>query len=120
VTATALVDWYTARIRAHNDSGAELHAVVTVNPQARAEAKVTDEYLAATGNLLGPLHGVPVLVKDQVETAGIRTTFGSILSKIMSRRRTRRSSPNSGMPAPSFWPRRRCAISRPGGSRFPR
>ena len=53
--------------------------MVTVNPQARDDAARLDEYLAINGRLSGPLHGVPVLVKDQVETAGLRTTFGSIL-----------------------------------------
>jgi amidase len=78
-TAAELVDWYLARIEAHNHAGVELQAVVTVNPQARAEAVARDEFLATQGRLCGPLHGVPVLVKDQVETAGLRTTFGSIL-----------------------------------------
>lgn len=79
ITATELVDWYLARIEAHNLAGAELHAVVTVNPRAREDAIALDEFLAAEGKLVGPLHGVPVLVKDQAETAGLRTTFGSIL-----------------------------------------
>ena len=79
LTAVELVDWYLARIEANNNSGAQIHAVVTANPRARDDAAARDEYLAANGRLSGPLHGVPVLVKDQVETAGIRTTFGSIL-----------------------------------------
>ncbi len=78
-TGAELVDWYLARIAAHNLAGAELQAVVTVNPQAREEAIARDDFLAAEGKLCGPLHGVPVLVKDQAETAGLRTTFGSLL-----------------------------------------
>ena len=79
ITAAELVDWYLSRIEAHNLAGAELQAVVTVNPGARDQAVARDEFLAAEGKLCGPLHGVPVLVKDQAETAGLRTTFGSIL-----------------------------------------
>ena len=79
LSAAGLVDWYIARIQVHNQAGAEIQAVVTVNPLARDEAVARDEFLATEGNLFGPLHGVPVLVKDQAETAGLRTTFGSIL-----------------------------------------
>jgi amidase len=79
MTAAELVDWYLARIGAHNHSGVELQAVVTVNPRAREEAAARDEFFATYGQLAGPLHGVPFLVKDQIETAGLRTTFGSIL-----------------------------------------
>jgi Asp-tRNA(Asn)/Glu-tRNA(Gln) amidotransferase A subunit family amidase len=79
LTAVELVDWYLARIQAHNNAGAEIQAVVTVNPSAREEAAARDEFLATEGKFVGPLHGVPVLVKDQAETAGLRTTFGSKL-----------------------------------------
>jgi amidase len=79
IAVAELVDWYLARIEAHNLAGAELQAVVTVNPRAHEEAAARDEFLAAEGRLSGPLHGVPVLVKDQAETAGLRTTFGSRL-----------------------------------------
>jgi amidase len=79
LSAVELVDRYVARIRAHDQAGAQIQAVVTMNPRAREEAAARDDFLAATGELCGTLHGVPVLVKDQAEVAGLRTTFGSIL-----------------------------------------
>jgi aspartyl-tRNA(Asn)/glutamyl-tRNA(Gln) amidotransferase subunit A len=54
-----------------------LNAFITVlSEQARADAKKADEEIAR-GNYRGPLHGIPVTIKDMFETAGVRTTGGS-------------------------------------------
>ena len=60
----------------------KVNAIVTLVPedQLMAQAAAADE-AAANGKWLGPLHGLPVAVKDLHETAGIRTTFGSPLHK---------------------------------------
>jgi amidase len=73
ITSTAVTQWYLDRIAA---SG--LNAVVSINPAALDEATAADARFAAEG-LTGALHGVPVLVKDQAETVGIPTSFGSQL-----------------------------------------
>ncbi len=73
ITAHEVTQWYLDRIA---DSG--LNAVVTTNRRALDEAAELDRRWAA-GAPVGPLHGVPVLIKDQGETAGIPTSFGSEL-----------------------------------------
>jgi amidase len=78
LTCRALVEAYLRRIDAYDRNGPALNSIVTVNPGVLAEADRLDAQLAETKALVGPLHGIPVLVKDQVETAGIMTTFGSI------------------------------------------
>ncbi len=81
LTCRQLVETYIARIEAYDKAGPALNSIVTVNPRALGEADRLDAELASAGKLSGPLHGIPVLVKDQVETAGIVTTFGSIAAK---------------------------------------
>ena len=78
VTCAELVAGYLARIEAYDRSGPRINSIVTLNSHARDEAARLDAEFAQSGMLSGPLHGVPVVVKDQVETAGIMTTFGSI------------------------------------------
>lgn len=86
VSAQALVQMYMVQIDAHDQFGAELNAVVTVNQRALAEARSLDERLAATGELAGPLHGIPVVIKDCLETVDMPTSFGSeIFADYMAR-----------------------------------
>lgn len=78
LTCRALVGLYLARVRAYDQSGPRLNAVQTVNPRALQEADALDVTYAATGPA-GPLHCIPVLLKDQVETSDMPTTYGSAL-----------------------------------------
>lgn len=75
-SSAELTKWYLDRIATVDPA---LRSVVTVSPTALDEARHADAHHAETGALLGPLHGVPVLVKDQADTAGLRTTYGSRL-----------------------------------------
>ena len=77
VRCTQLVQWYLDRIGQYDRQGPAIHAVVNVNPRALEEAAALDRYLQEAGKLKGPLHGVPVLVKDQGETSFMPTTFGT-------------------------------------------
>lgn len=81
VSCSQLVDWYLERIERLDQGDAGLRAVVTVNPNAREEAAARDEVRSEVAGSLPPLFGVPVLIKDQGLTAGIRTTFGSTVFK---------------------------------------
>jgi Asp-tRNA(Asn)/Glu-tRNA(Gln) amidotransferase A subunit family amidase len=80
LTCRALVDGYLRRIEAYDKAGPRLNAVQTVNPRALQEADRLDAAFRASGPV-GPLHCIPVLVKDQVETSDMPTTYGSILFK---------------------------------------
>ena len=74
VSAVDVTEAYLARISALNG---EIRAYLTITDDlARQQAQEAASEIA-TGNYRGPLHGVPVAVKDQMYTAGIRTTGGS-------------------------------------------
>ncbi|MEN7343116.1 MAG: amidase [Pseudomonadota bacterium] len=73
LTSVELTQHLLDRIRAHTD----VNAFVTITAeQALSDAKHADNAFAA-GRDLGPLHGVPIAVKDLVDTHGVRTTYGS-------------------------------------------
>lgn len=78
LTVRSLVQAYLDRIEAIDRSGPALNSIITTNPKALDEAERLDRAYAESGNLTGPLHGVPVVVKDQAETVDMPTTFGSI------------------------------------------
>ena len=77
VTSVALVEGYLERIAALSTGGPAVNAVRCLAPDAAGRADELDAERRA-GRLRGPLHGVPVLVKDNVDVAGLPTTGGAL------------------------------------------
>lgn len=77
VSSRGLVDAYLARIQAYDQAGPRLNAIVMLNPRARDEAEALDRERADKGPR-GPLHGIPVLIKDNYDTAGMPTSGGAL------------------------------------------
>ena len=77
VTAKGLVDAYLARIQAYDQAGPRLNSIVLLNPRAREEADALDRERAEKGPR-GPLHGIPVLIKDNYDTADMPTSGGAL------------------------------------------
>jgi Asp-tRNA(Asn)/Glu-tRNA(Gln) amidotransferase A subunit family amidase len=78
LTCHALVQSYLDRIAAYDKAGPTLNAIQYVNPQALAQADSLDAVWKSKSPR-GSLHCVPVLLKDQVETSTMPTTYGSVL-----------------------------------------
>lgn len=72
----ALVQAYLARIIALDRNGPQLRSILELNPEARSEAAALDAERAA-GRLRGPLHGIPVVLKDNIDATPMATTAGS-------------------------------------------
>jgi Asp-tRNA(Asn)/Glu-tRNA(Gln) amidotransferase A subunit family amidase len=73
LSAVELVGAYLERIEAYDRGGPQLNAIVTVNERARERARELDESEPA-----GPLHGIPVVLKDNVNTGDLPTSYGSV------------------------------------------
>lgn len=77
ITAEQAVTASLSRIEAYDRNGPMIQSVISLNPDALAEARILDEE-ASVGHFRGPLHGVPVLIKDNIETSELPTTAGSL------------------------------------------
>jgi len=80
LTARQLVEIYLDRIQKYDKNGPKINAIITLNADALADADRLDAAFKSSG-LVGPLHGIPVIVKDQADTKGMPTTLGSLLFK---------------------------------------
>jgi amidase len=77
-TSRSVSEWYLARIDSHDKKGPKVNSVIELNPDALAIADSLDRERTAKGPR-GPLHGVPVLIKDNIDTADrMTTTAGSL------------------------------------------
>ena len=79
-SSVALVDWYTQRITELDQNGPKLNSIAQLNAKARADAELLDQERLDQGPR-GPLHGIPILVKDNFHVEGLATTGGSALFK---------------------------------------
>ena len=80
ITAEALVKHYLDRIEAYDKQGPSINSLITVSLTALDRARTLDAALASSG-LTGPLHGIPVIVKDNYDTYDLPTTNGILALK---------------------------------------
>jgi amidase len=80
LTSEKLVKLYLARIAAYEDGGPKLNSILTLNPRAIETAKLLDKERKTKGPR-GPLHGIPILLKDNINTFDMPTSNGSAILK---------------------------------------
>jgi amidase len=78
IACVQLVQAYLDRITAYDEVGPGLNAIITINPRALETAAEMDRQRAANRTTVGPLHCVPVILKDNYDTADMPTTGGSV------------------------------------------
>jgi Asp-tRNA(Asn)/Glu-tRNA(Gln) amidotransferase A subunit family amidase len=77
LTSVALVDAYLARIAAYDHAGPSINAIIRINAKAHADAIRLDGERRA-GKVRGPLHGIPIVLKDNYDTGDMPTSAGSL------------------------------------------
>ena len=80
LSARDLVQRYLDRIAAFDKKGPAINSIITVNSSALEDADRLDKLMQASGPV-GPLHGIPVLIKDQIDARGTPTTLGAVPMK---------------------------------------
>lgn len=80
LTVRALVQAYLDRIAAYDKTGPAINALISINPHVLDEADALDQAYKTSG-FVGPLHGIPLVMKDQGDVKGLPTTMGSVLFK---------------------------------------
>jgi Asp-tRNA(Asn)/Glu-tRNA(Gln) amidotransferase A subunit family amidase len=80
LTCRQLVEMYLGRIEAYDKKGPAINAIISLNPDALKEADRLDAAFKASG-FVGPLHGIPIIMKDQGDATPMPTTLGSLLFK---------------------------------------
>jgi amidase len=80
LTSHQLVQMYLDRINQFDRQGPKLNSIISVNPKALQEADRLDAVFKTSG-VVGPLHGIPVILKDMIDARGMPTTEGSIVLK---------------------------------------
>lgn len=78
LNARQLVTMYLERTEAYDRQGPAINSIITVNREALTEADRLDAAFKSSG-MVGPLHGIPVIIKDQIDVKGMPTTLGSVL-----------------------------------------
>jgi amidase len=76
VSTHEIIAAYLARIAAYDKKGPYINSIITVNPKALEEADAIDARYKASGKFIGPLHGIPVVLKDNLDAIGMPMTNG--------------------------------------------
>ena len=89
-TTRAVIQAHLDRIAAYDKRGPVINSLITVNARALEDADRLDAALRASGRLTGPLHGIAIVVKDNIDVAGMPMTSDSRAGRTTIRPRTRR------------------------------